>query len=83
MRDAMKASSVLFPDYSINNMYKNTSNSSNISSANFYNDQFPVNILNYRPNRGYGRTRSNWITDIFEEGDVSRILNWSNPFNAD
>ncbi len=83
MRDAMKASSVLFPDYSVNNAFKNASNRSNISSANFYIDQFPVNVLIYKPDRGRGRSKSNWVTDVLS-GKVSRILNLEgNPYVDD
>jgi hypothetical protein len=52
--DLMKFTSIIFPNYSINNIYKNFSNSSNISSATFYNNQWPLNTLNYLPDRRTG-----------------------------
>ena len=77
---ASKASSVLFPNYSWNNIFKNFSNSSNVSSANFYNNQFPISWINYLPDRGTGSDRSNLGTTA---ADVLFPNINVNPFNAD
>jgi len=48
-RDLLKSSSILFPDISPNNIYKNLSKDANMASARWYNQQFPVNYTNYIP----------------------------------
>ena len=65
IKDALKAESVLFPEINLNAIFKNFSNAANISSANFYNEQFPVSWLNYIPRRGDDKEPKNimtWLT---------------------
>lgn len=65
-KDVMKATSVLVPEININNIFKNFSNDANVSSANFYNQNWPINWFNYIPKRGAKRTRTSittWLTE--------------------
>lgn len=68
-RDALKASSLLIPDFSINNIYKNLSYDANMASARWYNQQFPVNFTNYIPQIG-STTKTNPVTSMFADYDI-------------
>ena len=68
-RDLLKASSVLIPDWSANNIYKNLSSDANMASARWYNQQFPVNWVNYIPQIG-STTKTNPTTQMFNDWDL-------------
>lgn len=48
-RDALKASSVLYPYINANNVVKNIRKESSRSSANYYRDIWPTGVLTYKP----------------------------------
>ena len=68
-RDFLKASSVLIPDFSANNIYKNLSKDANMASARWYNQQFPVNWVNYIPQIG-STTKTNPTTNMFNDSPI-------------
>lgn len=68
-RDLLKASSILAPDVSPNNIYKNLSRDANMASARWYNQQFPVNFTNYIPQIGE-TTKTNPVTKWSRGDDV-------------
>lgn len=68
-RDLLKASSVLVPDLSLNNIFKNLNADANLASARWYNQQFPVNFVNYIPQIG-STTKTNPTTNLFADYDV-------------
>lgn len=68
-RDLLKASSVLVPDLSLNNIFKNLNADANLASARWYNQQFPVNFVNYIPQIG-STTKTNPTTNLFADYDI-------------
>lgn len=43
VKDALKTMSVIIPDYSIDNIFRNLNGNGNVSSRNFYKKMFPAN----------------------------------------
>lgn len=68
-KDFLKASSVLTPDLSANNIYKNLSSDANMASARWYNQQFPVNYVNYIPHIGSTK-KTNFVTNMFNDYNI-------------
>ena len=63
-KNTMKASSILIPEYSPANVWNNFSVGAYESTDRFYNNQFPVNMMNYIPQNKKSE-KSNIVTDMF------------------
>lgn len=78
-KDLLKTWSILSPQTSPDNIRKNFSKASHVSSENFYNNQFPQNWINYLPNRGSGVT--NITTEMFKDTNLPMVDKNFNPLD--
>lgn len=79
-RDALKATSALYPYININNPIKNIRKESNRSSINYYQGIFPTSFVTYKPrlyNKGKQNAFSEFADWLYSDDKFNDIWQWT------